>query len=154
MDGVCYSHQGWTTKNNEFLLINDEVVDTGLDSYSCSQIAGNDNAGLAVVDITDLDDPQFSKRFELDLFGNAHNFMVVKKHLYWAAYSGGTRVLELKRTNKGGVLDLQLTEVAYMDTEPRDYPWYLGQWGTFAFEKSGTIIASDVVNGLIVMKVD
>jgi len=152
--GVCFSHQGWTTKNNEFLLINDEIIDTG-DTGWCPELApGFVNAGLAVVDITDLDNPFFSKRFELDLVGNAHNFMVVKKHLYWAAYSGGTRVLKLKRTKKGGVLDLQLTEVAHMDTEPRDAPYYLGQWGVFAFEKSRTIIASDVVNGLVVMKVD
>jgi choice-of-anchor B domain-containing protein len=152
--GVCFSHQGWTSKNHEFLLINDEVIDTGSTGWCPNEAPGFSNAGLAVVDITDLDNPVFSQRFELDVFGNAHNFMRVKNRLYWAAYSAGARVLELKRTKSRvrRTVSLELTEVAHMDTEPRDAPYYFGLWGIYAFEKSGTIIGSDVVNGLVVMK--
>jgi choice-of-anchor B domain-containing protein len=151
--GVCFSHQGWTTKNHEFLLINDEITDSGWNGW-CPNVAGFANAGLFVVDVTDLDNPVFAKRFELGVFGNAHNFMRVNRHLYWAAYSAGARVLELKRTKKGGMLDLELTEVAHMDTEPRDYPHYFGLWGLFAFERSDTILGSDMVNGLVIMRMD
>jgi hypothetical protein len=153
--GVCFSHQGWTSKNHEFLLINDEVIDTGSTGWCPNETPPpSGNAGLAVVDITDLDNPVFTQRFELDVFGNAHNFMRVGRHLYWAAYSAGARVLELKRTKsrKHGTVSLELTEVAHMDTEPRDLPYYFGLWGIYAFEKSGTIIGSDMVNGLVVMK--
>lgn len=151
--GVCYSHQGWTTKNNEFLLINDEVIDSGSNNL-CPNLTPNDHPGLVIVNITDLDAPYFSKRVELDYVGNAHNFMVVNRHLYWAGYSGGARVLELKRTKKGNTLGLDVVEVAHMDTEPRDAPNYFGLWGLYKFEKSGTLIGSDVVNGLVVMKVN
>jgi hypothetical protein len=95
--------------------------------------------------------------------GLDHNFQVVGDKLYIASYTSGTRVLQIHRDVSSN--DVVLEEVATMDTEPR-LPGkilnikqeekfgsaFLGQWGIFVFENSGTIIASDINNGLIVMR--
>ncbi|MDH3594878.1 MAG: hypothetical protein OEM93_08525, partial [Rhodospirillales bacterium] len=94
--------------------------------------------------------------------GLDHNFQVVGDKLHIASYTSGTRVLQIGRD---GFDDVVLEEVGTMDTEPR-LPGnilninqeerfgnaFLGQWGMFVFEDSGTIIASDLNNGLIVMR--
>ena len=99
--------------------------------------------------------------FENETVGIDHNFQVVGDRLYIASYTSGTRVLHIGRDGND---DVVLEEVGTMDTEPR-LPGkiinikqeerfgsaFLGQWGIFVFD-SGTIIASDINNGLIVME--
>ncbi len=58
--------------------------------------------------------------------------------------------------------DLTLTEIAHMDTEPRipnenlnwGYNIWIGPWGVYPFFDSGTIAASDGLNGLVLMRLD
>ena len=49
--------------------------------------------------------------------------------------------------------ELRLKEIARMDTEPRTItpPFFNGQWGVFPFPDRNVIVASDIVNGLVVM---
>ena len=62
--------------------------------------------------------------------------------------------------NGGGSLSLE--EVAHMDTEPRlvnnnlnfNYNIWAGPWGVFPFLDSGTIMASDGLNGLVLMELN
>ncbi len=49
---------------------------------------------------------------------------------------------------------LQLKEIARLDSEPRTPPIFNGQWGIYPFTHSKTIVASDIVNGLMVMQLD
>jgi hypothetical protein len=56
---------------------------------------------------------------------------------------------------------LSLSELAHMDTEPRlpnknmnhNINIFVGPWGVYPFFDSGTIIASDGLNGLIITRV-
>ena len=79
------------------------------------------------------------------------------------AERGGIRAGHFDR--RDGYNDRTLTPVAVMDTEPRLQEnilnikqqekfssAFLGQWGIYAFPSSDTIIASDINNGLIVMR--
>ena len=158
--GLCFSHQGWTSSNrHEFLLINDELDelrdagDTDIREGFC---ASDDdpvvpNPSLYVVNMKDLDKPFLQERFFIDSPGdNDHNFIRKGNKLYWAVYNAGTHVLEMKK-RRG---KLQLREIGELDTEPRMPPFFNGQWGIFPFSKSRTIVASDIVNGLMVMRLD
>lgn len=159
--GICFSHQGWTSSNrHEFLLINDELDELRdaeppggfFRTFFCGSDAPpnpNVNPSLYVMNIRDLDNPVFQERFEVVSPGdNDHNFIREGNKLYWAVYNAGTRVLKMKK--KKGMLKLE--EIARLDSEPRMAPVFNGQWGIFPFSESETIVASDIVNGLMVMR--
>ena len=161
--GICFSHQGWTSSNrHEFLLINDELDELrdaeGADGFFRNFFCATDlppntasNPGIYVMDIRDLDNPVFQERFEVESPGdNDHNFIREGNKLYWAVYNVGTRVLQISRQGR----DLKLREIARLDSEPRDVPDFFGQWGIFPFPHSRTIVASDINNGLMVMRLD
>ena len=161
--GICFSHAGWTSsKRHEFLLINDELDElrdaepndgTGFFRTNfCGSDAPQDlapNPRLYVVNIKDLDNPFLEKRFFVESPGdNDHNFVREGNKLYWAIYNGGTRVLKMKK-RRG---KLRLREIGRLDSEPRMVPVFFGQWGIFPMPESKTIVASDINNGLMVMR--
>lgn len=168
--GNVFSHNGATTVDQDFLFVGDEIDElvtanwafSGIFTQPPDETTKKARTGTYVIDIRDLDNPQFFQRFENDTVGIDHNFQVVGDKLYIASYTSGTRVLQIGRD---GNSDVVLEEVGTMDTEPR-LPGriininqeekfgsaFLGQWGIFVFGDSGTIIASDINNGLIVMQ--
>ncbi len=161
--GMCFSHQGWTSSNrHEFLLINDELDELrdseDADGFFRNNFCGTDappgtisNPGLYVMDIRDLDNPVLQERFEVDSPGDGdHNVVRRGNKLYWAVYNAGTRVIKLKKSGKDGALKLK--EIAKLDSEPRMVPAFNGQWGIYPFPDSETVVASDINNGLMVMR--
>jgi choice-of-anchor B domain-containing protein len=167
--GNVFSHNGATTVEQDFLFVGDEIDElvtanwafSGVFTQPLDETTKKARTGTYVVDIRDLDNPLFFQRFENETVGIDHNFQVVDDRLYIASYTSGTRVLHIGRDGND---DVVLEEVGTMDTEPR-LPGkiinikqeerfgsaFLGQWGIFVFD-SGTIIASDINNGLIVME--
>jgi choice-of-anchor B domain-containing protein len=169
-DGMVFSHNGWTTEEQDFLFIGDEVDELVLAGWSAAGLfaqpvadpTNKPQTGTYVIDIRDLDNPIFFQRYEDGTVGLDHNFVVEGNKLIIASYTSGTRVLEIGRDGNG---DVTLTPVAVMDTEPRLQEKilninqeekfgsaFLGQWGIYAFPGSDTVIASDINNGLIVMR--
>ena len=168
--GLVFSHNGWTTEQQDFLFIGDEIDELVQAGWSVAPIfaepvdvpTNKPRTGTYIIDITDLDNPVFVERFEDETVGLDHNFMVNGDKLYIASYTSGTRVLQINRSADNVV---SLGPIAHMDTEPR-LPnrilninqeekfgsAFLGQWGIYALFESGTIIASDLNNGLIVMR--
>lgn len=168
--GLVFSHNGWTTEEQDFLFIGDEIDELVLAGWQFSEFFAQpvDNptnkpaTGTYIVDIRQLDNPVFFDRYSDDTVGLDHNFVVEDNLLYIASYTSGTRVLEIGRDSNDNVT---LTPVARMDTEPRLQKnilnikqeekfssAFLGQWGIYKFLDSDTIIASDINNGLIVMR--
>lgn len=162
--GVCFSHQGWTSSDrHEFLLINDELDELrdaeAADGFFRTNFCGTEappntetKPGMYVVNVRDLDNPYLQERFSVESTPgeNDHNFIRRGNRLYWAVYNTGTRVIRLKK--KHG--ELRLREIARLDSEPRMPPLFNGQWGIFPFPHSRTVVASDIVNGLMVMRLD
>lgn len=168
--GLVFSHNGWTTDEQDFLFIGDEVdelVQAGWTftpdfAQPVDDPTNKPQTGTYIVDIRDLDDPALVERFEDGTVGLDHNFVVKDDKLYIASYTSGTRVLQIERDGDGTI---GLRPVAHMDTEPRLQEnilnihqeerfssAFLGQWGIYPLFESGTIIASDINNGLIVMR--
>lgn len=170
LPGLVFSHNGWTTGEQDFLFIGDEVDELVLAGWAftpffaqpVAEPTNKPQTGTYIVDIRDLDNPVFFQRFEDGTVGLDHNFVVEGDKLYIASYTSGTRVLQINRDGNG---DVSLAPIAVMDTEPRLQEnilnikqeerfssAFLGQWGIYTFPNSDTIIASDINNGLIVMR--
>jgi choice-of-anchor B domain-containing protein len=166
---LVFSHNGWTTEEQDFLFIGDEIdelVQAGwafsfVFAQSVAEPTNKPQTGTYIIDIRDLDNPVFFDRYEDGTIGLDHNFVVKDDKLYIASYTSGTRVIQINR-NDGNV---SLAPYAEMDTEPRLQEnilnikqeekfssAFLGQWGIYAFPNSDTIIASDINNGLVVMR--
>lgn len=167
---LVFSHNGWTTEEQDFLFIGDEIdelVQAGWEfSFAFAQPVDEPTnmpqTGTYIVDIRDLDNPVVVERFTDGTVGLDHNFIVKGDKLYIASYTSGTRVLQIVRDASGMV---SLEPFAHMDTEPRLQEnilninqeenfgsAFLGQWGIFPLFDSDTIIASDLNNGLMVME--
>lgn len=167
--GLVFSHNGWTTEEQEFLFVGDEIDELVLAGWDFAPFfaqpvtdsTNKPQTGTYVIDIRDLDNPVFSERFTDGTVGLDHNFVVEGDKLYIASYTSGSRVLQISRNNDS----LSLEPFAVMDTEPRLQEnilnieqeqnfssAFLGQWGIYKFPSSDTIIASDINNGLIVMR--
>ena len=170
LPGLVFSHNGATTNEQDFLFIGDEIDELVLAGWAFSFVfaqpvdepTNKPQTGTYIVDIRDLDNPVFHERYEDGTVGLDHNFVVEGDKLYIASYTSGTRILDIGRDGNG---DVVLSPHAVMDTEPRLQEKtlnikqeenfssaFLGQWGIYAFPESDTIIASDINNGLIVMR--
>ncbi len=155
--GMFFSHNGVPTDDLRHLFIGDEIdelLDAAINGTLKPEI------GTYIVDITDLDDPAFDERYTDGSIGIDHNFVVADGKLFVASYNSGTRVFDIVDEADGSIT---LSPIAHMDTEPRlpnnifnlnqenrFVSNFLGQWGIDRFD-DGTIIASDLNNGLIVM---
>jgi choice-of-anchor B domain-containing protein len=168
--GLVFSHNGWTTEQQDYLFIGDELdelVQAGWDfsvffAQPVAEPTNKPQTGTYIIDIRDLDNPVFAERYADGTVGLDQNFVVKGDKLYLASATSGTRVLHIARDGSGNV---GLAPFARMDTEPRlqnntlnieqEHRFatsFLGQWGIYAFPSSDTIIASDRNNGLIVMR--
>jgi choice-of-anchor B domain-containing protein len=168
--GLIFSHNGWTTEEQDFLFIGDELDELIAAGWEFAEFFGpvvddptkTPETGSYIVDVRQLDNPVVVGRAGHDVVGLDHNFIVKGDTLYAADYTSGTRVFRIERDAAGVP---SLTPIAHMDTEPRLQnnilninqenkfgSAFLGQWGIFPLFDSGTIIASDRLNGLIVME--
>ncbi len=94
--------------------------------------------------------------YDSDAASIDHNLFVKGDKVYQAHYTAGIRVLQISDDNG----TLTLSEIAHMDTEPRipnenlnwGYNIWIGPWGVYPFFDSGTIAASDGLNGLVLMR--
>ena len=168
--GNVFSHNGSTTEEQDFLFIGDEIDELVLANWSVAGVftqpldetTNKPRTGTYIIDIRDLDNPLFFQRFDNGTVGLDHNNVVKGDRLYIASYTSGTRVFQIGRDGNG---DVELTPLGHMDSEPR-LPnkilninqeerfgsAFLGQWGIFVFESSDTVIASDLNNGVIIMR--
>lgn len=155
--GASFTHQGWLTDDEEFLLVGDEEDELfGLSDPQNPDLP--DTARTYVFDVRDLDAPAFHGFFDSPAASIDHNLFVKGNRVYQAHYTAGIRVLSIDPDGAG----IALEEVAHMDTEPRipnnnlnhNINIFVGPWGVFPFFDSGSIIASDGLNGLIIMRLD
>ena len=130
------THQGWLTEDRRYLLVGDEVDE---------DVTGGQTRTI-VLDVSDLEylNPSTTA---ID-----HNQYVAGGYLYQANYTAGLRVLDLER-----VATARLREVAFFDTYPQadtGLNRFDGAWSVYPFFESGTVLVSDQVHGLFVLRPD
>lgn len=143
-----YIHQGWLTPDQRYFLVNDE-----LDEYY-----GQSLTKTHVYDVSNLSNPMYKGGW-LHPNNSAvidHNLFIKEDPIYGtlvfsSEYTRGLRVIRLD--NLGDVNGPQMTEMAWFDTYPADdgVQSFNGQWGSYPYFDSGTIIAGDRQNGLFVL---
>lgn len=131
-----YTHQGWFTADQRYFVVDDESD-------------GNNNTPTRtiVMDLLDLDSPEFS--FFQDGATNArdHNLYVHDGRIYQSNYAAGLRILDAT-----GIAGGALPEIAYFDTYPANNTYsFNGQWSNYPFFSSGTILANDISNGFFAL---
>jgi len=132
----AYTHQGWFTDDFRYFLVDDE-----LDSSSSG-------TRTLVMDVSDLDDPEFVFAHLGAVPTCDHNQYVRGRFVYQSNYAGGLRILDLSDLDGGS-----LSEVAFFDTYPTDNDDdFSGQWSNYPFFPSGTVVANDQSNGLFVLR--
>ncbi|MDH3241617.1 MAG: choice-of-anchor B family protein [Alphaproteobacteria bacterium] len=164
--GASFTHQGWVTEDHRFLVAGDEEDELfGLQDPRNPYLP--DSARTYVWNIQDLDNPTMVSSFDSPAASIDHNLFARtdpatgREFVYHANYTAGVRVTELTREGDAGTAQIaRLAEIAHMDTEPRmsnnhinmGYNIWAGPWGVYPFLGSGTIMASDGLNGLVLMR--
>lgn len=135
-----YNHSSWLHENGKYLIFADETH----------------NTSLKLVDLRDISNPRVMNMFRSaleapdDTASMAHNPYFKGDYAFVSYYHDGVVVF-----NCSNPLDVQI--VAYYDTEPGNTNYnktYEGSWGVYPYLPSGTIVASDIQNGLFVLYLD
>lgn len=144
---AAYTHQGWLTPDQDWFIFNDEVDE---------QAGTVDNTTTYMVDVTDLDaeyDMGSVKAYTHESLSTDHNLYVTDDGLIWEAnYNQGLRIL---KEGADGFAAGDLDEVGYFEVDGlADAPHYGDSWNVYPFFESGTVILSNLGQGLVVLSPD
>ena len=132
-----FVHQAWLTEDHRFLLVGDELDELNFDVATRTH----------VIDVTDLDAPVFAFTYEAATTSIDHNLYVHGNRVFEANYTSGLHVLDISNLATG-----ELTETAFFDTFPdSEAAEFDGAWSVYPYLPSGTILVSDVSNGLFIL---
>jgi choice-of-anchor B domain-containing protein len=134
-----YTHQGWFTEDQRYVLLNDELDETQ---------GFTPTARTVIMDLLDLDNPEYLGAFNSPVPSIDHNLYIQGDRVYEANYTAGLRVLDISDVAGG-----TLREVAFFDTFPAsDEATFSGLWNIHPYLPSGTLIGSDIDDGLFVLR--
>lgn len=129
-----YNHSSWLDKTGKYIMFTDE--DRSLD--------------IKIFDISNYTNPKFVSSFNSSDQAMSHNAYWLGDFAYVSSYHDGFVIYDIKNP-----YDPQ--KVAWYDThpiEPEIYGGYKGCWGIYPYLPSKIILASDLTNGIYVLKVD
>lgn len=140
-----YAHQGWLSDDRKYLYLDDEL---DAPSPGSGWFTGEVPHNLTrVFDVSNLSAPRMVATFTNGIDTIDHNQYARGRYLYQSNYTQGMRVYDLSDP-------LRPVEVAWIDTHPaNDGQSFNGNWGNYPYFASGTIVISDMENGLILGKV-
>lgn len=128
-----FTHNTWLSDNNRYVFTTDEVG----------------NAPITAYDISNLNDikevSQFRRVETLNRGVIPHNVHVKDNFLITAYYTDGVNIIDASRPDN-------LIETGHFDTFLGADGGFDGAWGVYPYFPSGTIVVSDITNGLFVLK--
>lgn len=158
--GLGYTHQGWLTDDQKFLIVNDEFDEANNINNP------NMRTKTHIWDMSDLQNPRYIGAYLHDGRAIDHNLFIKGDLVYMSNYTTGLRVFNISGLynlpGSGAVSQSQIQSafqfVGFFDTYNQDdanpETSFNGQWGNYPFFPSGTIIAGDRNNGLFVLTVN
>ena len=135
---LAYTHQGWFTEDQRYLILGDELdeVNFGFDSRTL------------VFDLSDLDNPILHTSYSGETTAIDHNGYVKGDQYFLANYSAGVRVLDIS-----DIVNKNISEEGFFDTFPTgNRAGFEGVWSVYPYFTSGKIVVSDINSGLFVIK--
>ena len=132
-----FVHQAWLTEDHRFLLVGDELDELNFSVPTRTH----------VIDVSDLDAPVYVFAYEAASTAIDHNLYVLGTRVFEANYTSGLHVLNIGDLSSNG-----LSEAAFFDTFPgSEAADFDGAWSVYPYLPSGTILVSDVSNGLFIL---
>ncbi|HRH65894.1 MAG TPA: choice-of-anchor B family protein [Bacteroidia bacterium] len=128
---TTFTHNTWLSADHHTLFTTDE----------------NSNSFLAAYDISDLSNIEEISRFQTASGSGAivHNTHILNDYAITSWYKEGVVITDVSRPGNP-------IEVGHYDTYPQGSGnGFSGCWGVYPFLPSGTIVASDINNGLFVL---
>lgn len=129
--GYNFTHSVWREENRAVLYVADEVSGAFIEAWDISD--------LSRIKLLD----KFRPNFPTDNYSIPHNCFFKDNFLFVSWYTEGIRILDISNPNN-------LVEVGYYDTYPARDQGFHGVWNVYPFFNSGTILASDIENGMFV----
>lgn len=127
-----FTHNAWLSDDGKHVFTTDELKGSSVSSY----------------DISDPTDPELVDTYKSTIAGNElpHNVHVKDSFLFTSYYVEGLVVVDASRPGN-------LVEVARYDTERNYFISMIGgAWGVYPYLPSGTVLVSDIYNGLFTFK--
>jgi choice-of-anchor B domain-containing protein len=119
-----FTHSTWLSENGQYLFITDEVSGASFTSY----------------DVSDLDNIK-----ELDRYRSSYSSGIIPHNVHVRNYKDGVTVVDVSRPQN-------MVETGRFDTSPfLSEDGFAGCWAVYPYFPSGTIIASDIEEGLFVL---
>ena len=132
-----YTHQGWLTEDQRYYLMNDEL----------DEQQNGHNTKTYIWDMLDLDVPQIIGTYIGPQPSIDHNLYIKGDFAYLSNYTSGLSVVDI--TDIGNA---NLVEVANFDTYPTSNSnVFNGAWSNYPYFESGTVVVSDISNGLFIL---
>lgn len=148
-NGVRYSHQGWLTRNQMYLVLDDEL-DEMYNTYDSSK-----RTVTYIWSVESLTEPEQLYEYQAPVQAVDHNQYIRGDYSFQANYASGLRVLS-------GMNDLgnsrAIEEAAYFDLYPSaNVAQFYGAWSSFPYYngKNQDIIAVQAIEGgLFILRFD
>ena len=138
MIGSQYVHQGWLTEYCTTFLANDETDKK------------NDNYGQTYIcDISDLTNIMLKRICTAPMRKSImHNKYIKGDSVYQLNYKAGLAILDVFNADNG-----ELGDVAFFDMISHvNGKFWEGSWTNYPYFKSGIVIASDIEQGLFILR--
>ncbi len=135
---VSYTHSGWPSADQRRIFVHDET----------EEIFDGLNTQIYTMNVDDLLNPFIVASYQGPGTATDHNGYVKDGFLYVSHYRRGLVVFDVSEPE-------ELREVASFDTflEPAaNSAGTDGAWGVYPFFPSGTVVISDISNGLFVLR--
>ena len=133
-----YTHSGWWSGDKRFIFLQDEY----------DEKIGGLNTTMRVFDISDLTAPTLAGVWSGDKRCIDHNSYVSGSRVYMSTYRCGLIVLDITHPTSP-------QEVGYFDTLPSpsaNTADFGGAWGVYPFLPSGSILVSNIEDGLFILR--
>jgi choice-of-anchor B domain-containing protein len=135
---ASYVHSGWPTTDNRFIVVHDEL----------DELRRGLNTHIYTLDIADLRAPSIVTSYTGGFTSTDHNGYTIGDRYYVSHYKRGLVIFDI--TNPRA-----LTEVGSFDTylsPSANSAGTDGAWGVYPFLPSGTLLVSDIENGLFLLR--
>ena len=135
---ATYVHSGWPTADNMFIVVHDEL----------DELQRGLNTHIYTLDVADLRNPSLVTSYVGGVTATDHNGYAIGNRYYVSHYKRGLVIFDV--TNPRA-----LTEIGSFDTylsPTANSAGTDGAWGVYPFLPSGTLLVSDIENGMFVLR--
>jgi choice-of-anchor B domain-containing protein len=135
---ATYVHSGWPSADQRFIIVHDEL----------DELRRGLRTQIYTLDVTDLRAPSLVTSYTGPTTSTDHNGYTIGDRYYVAHYKRGLVIFDSSNPRA-------LTEIASFDTyltPTANSAGTDGAWGVYPFLPSGTLLVSDIENGLFLLK--